>query len=64
MPEWQKKELDRRKQEYKKGNLELYNWQSVHESLRNKYKWNCVTQVELKMILSWLMLGTKDSAKI
>jgi len=38
MTEWQKKELDHRYQEYKKGNLELHNWQSVHESLRDKYK--------------------------
>ena len=38
MPEWQKKELDQRYQEYKKGNLDLHNWQSVHESLRDKYK--------------------------
>ena len=38
MPKWQKKELDHRYQEYKKGNLELHNWQSVHESLRDKYK--------------------------
>ena len=38
MHEWQKKELDRRYQEYKKGNLGLHEWQSVHESLRDKYK--------------------------
>ena len=38
MPEWQKKKLDRRYQEYKKGNLERHHWQSVHESLRDKYK--------------------------
>ena len=38
MPEWQKQELDRRYQEYKKGNTELYDSKSVHESLREKYK--------------------------
>jgi len=38
MTEWQKKELDHRYQEFKKGNMELHNGQSVHESLRDKYK--------------------------
>jgi len=35
---WQKKELSKRYQDYKDGNLELYDWQSVHEGLRSKYK--------------------------
>ncbi len=38
MPEWQKAELDRRYREYKEGKLELHDWSSVHENLRNKYK--------------------------
>jgi len=38
LPEWQKQELEKRYQEYKKGNLELHDWTSVHENLRNKYK--------------------------
>ena len=38
MPEWQKQELDNRYQEYKKGNIELHDWKSVHEGLRDKYK--------------------------
>jgi len=38
MMEWQKKELDARYQAYQKGNLELHDWQSVHEGLRDKYK--------------------------
>ncbi len=38
MPEWQKRELEKRYQEYKNGNLELHDWASVHENLRNKYK--------------------------
>ncbi len=38
MPDWQKKELDKRYQEYKSGNLELHDWKSVHEELRDKYK--------------------------
>ena len=37
MPEWQKQELDKRYQEYKKGNIELHNCKSVHEELRKKY---------------------------
>ena len=38
MPEWQKKELDRRYQEYKEGKLDLHDWKMVHEDLRDKYK--------------------------
>lgn len=38
MSEWQKKELDRRYQEYKEGRLELHDWKTVHEELREKYK--------------------------
>jgi len=38
MPEWQKRELETRYKEYKKGNLELRDWKEVHEGLRDKYK--------------------------
>lgn len=38
MPEWQKKELERRYQEYQRGDLEMYDWKTAHEELRNKYK--------------------------
>ncbi len=38
LPDWQKKELDRRYQEYKSGKQNLHDWESVHESLRNDYK--------------------------
>lgn len=38
MPEWQKKELDRRYQEYKQGKTELHDWKMVHDELREKYK--------------------------
>jgi putative addiction module component (TIGR02574 family) len=38
MPEWQKQELDKRHQEYKEGKLDLHDWKSVHEDLREKYK--------------------------
>ena len=38
MPEWQKRELDKRYKEYKAGKQNLYDWQSVHEDLRKKYK--------------------------
>jgi putative addiction module component (TIGR02574 family) len=38
MPEWQKKELDRRYREYKEGKLQLHDWEAVHEELRAKYK--------------------------
>jgi putative addiction module component (TIGR02574 family) len=38
MPMWQKQELDRRYNEYKKGKLELHDWEGVHKELRQKYK--------------------------
>jgi putative addiction module component (TIGR02574 family) len=38
MPDWQKKELDRRYKEYKEGKLELHDWKTVHDELREKYK--------------------------
>jgi len=38
MSEWQKKELDRRCNEYKEGKMELHDWKAVHEELRDKYK--------------------------
>ena len=38
MPEWQKRELDKRYKEYKEGNQKLHDWQSVHEEIRDKYK--------------------------
>jgi putative addiction module component (TIGR02574 family) len=34
MPDWQRKELDKRYKEYQEGNVELRDCQSVHESLR------------------------------
>lgn len=38
LPEWQKKELDKRYKEYKEGSQTLHDWKSVHEELRNNYK--------------------------
>ena len=38
LPEWQKKELDKRYQEYKEGKLDLHDWKMVHEEVREKYK--------------------------
>jgi putative addiction module component (TIGR02574 family) len=38
MPEWQKRELDKRYSQYKAGEQNLHDWQSVHEGIRNKYK--------------------------
>jgi len=40
LSDWQKEELNRRYKEYQKENLDLHNWQSVHEELREKYKAN------------------------
>ncbi|MBG0780218.1 MAG: addiction module protein [Desulfotignum balticum] len=38
MPEWQKRELKKRYEDYKQGSLELHDWKSVHKGLRDKYK--------------------------
>ena len=38
MRDSQKKELDKRYNEYKEGKPELHDWRSVHEDLRKKYK--------------------------
>ena len=38
MPDWQKKELEKRYNEYKEGKLKLHDWRSVHEDLRKRYK--------------------------
>jgi putative addiction module component (TIGR02574 family) len=38
MPEWQKRELDKRYKEYKEGKQTLHERQLVHEEFRNKYK--------------------------
>lgn len=38
MSEWQKLELTKRYEEYQEGKLELHDWKSVHEGLRDKYK--------------------------
>ncbi len=36
MPNWQKKELNERYNEYKKGKLALHDWEEVHKDLRKK----------------------------
>lgn len=38
MPEWQKRELDKRYKEYEAGEQNLHEWRSVHEEIRDKYK--------------------------
>ena len=38
VPVWQKEELDKRYEEYKAGELKLYNWEEIHNHLREKYK--------------------------
>ena len=39
MPVWQKRELDRRHEEYVEGKLELHDWEDVHKGLREKHKY-------------------------
>lgn len=36
MPMWQKRELDKRYEEFKKGKIELHDWEEIHKSLREK----------------------------
>ncbi len=38
IPLWQKKELDKRDEAYQKGELELHDWDAVHQELREKYR--------------------------
>ena len=38
MREWQKKELDKRYQDYKEGKSVLHDWETAHKGLREKYK--------------------------
>ena len=34
MPKWQEKKLNKRYDQYKQGNMELHDWQKVHNDLR------------------------------
>jgi putative addiction module component (TIGR02574 family) len=38
LPEWQKKELDKRLNEYDQGEVDVIGWHQVHEDLKNKYR--------------------------
>lgn len=38
LPEWQKKELDKRLEEYGRGEVQTIEWHQVHEDLKNSYK--------------------------
>jgi putative addiction module component (TIGR02574 family) len=38
LADWQKAELEKRYREYKEGTMKLFNWEGVHESLREKYR--------------------------
>lgn len=38
LPEWQKRELDKRYEQYQSGEQNLHDWKAVHENLRNHYK--------------------------
>jgi len=38
MPEWQKRELEKRYGQYKQGTLGLHDWREVHAELRERYK--------------------------
>ena len=40
LPDWQKKELDRRLNEYDLGEVEVIEWHQVHEDLKNSYTLN------------------------
>lgn len=38
MPEWHRRELGRRSEAYRKGELELLDSEEVHQAIREKYK--------------------------
>ncbi len=38
LPDWQKKELNSRYEQYKNGKLTLHDWADVHQRLRDKVK--------------------------
>ncbi len=38
LPEWQKKELDKRLKSYSQGEAQTTEWHRVHEDLKNSYK--------------------------
>ncbi len=38
LPEWQKKELEKRLVAYDRGDAETIEWHQVHEELKNSYK--------------------------
>lgn len=38
IPEWHRRELTRRSEEYRKGELELHDSEEVHQAIREKYK--------------------------
>lgn len=38
LPEWQKRELDRRYKEYLENPTELYDWEEVHAALRDSQR--------------------------
>jgi len=38
MPEWHRRELERRSEEYRKGDLELHDSDDVHQAIREKYR--------------------------
>lgn len=38
MPEWQKKELEKRYGQYKQNQVELHDWRQIHNELRERYK--------------------------
>lgn len=38
MPEWQKKELEKRYAQYKQDQMELHDWRQIHNELRERHK--------------------------
>lgn len=37
LSDWQKQELNRRYKSYQEGNMELHEWQAVHEKIKDSY---------------------------
>ncbi|MEZ0329691.1 MAG: addiction module protein [Dissulfuribacterales bacterium] len=37
-PDWQRQELEKRYGQYKDGSMDLYDWETVHKTLREKQR--------------------------
>jgi len=46
MPAWHRKERERRSEDYRKGAIELHDWEELHQAIREMYKRGFATPPE------------------